>query len=55
MWVIIGADVPFILRPAADDGFLLVGEAYVHGIMDGDFVKSRTGTWQTIEIIQVFS
>ncbi|KAH9238764.1 hypothetical protein K456DRAFT_1769710 [Colletotrichum gloeosporioides 23] len=55
VWVIIGADVPFILRPAADGGFLVVGEAYVHGIMDGEFVKSRTGPWQTIEIIYIFS
>lgn len=37
VWVIPGADAPFILRPMADGSFLVVGEAYAHGIMDGEF------------------
>ncbi|KAF4853646.1 Heterokaryon incompatibility protein 6, OR allele [Colletotrichum siamense] len=50
VWVILGADVPFILRPAIDGGFLVVGEAYVHGIMDGEYVNSRTHPLQRIEL-----
>jgi len=34
--VIIGATVPYVLRRVAEGGFELVGEAYVHGIMDGE-------------------
>ncbi|KAK8006047.1 heterokaryon incompatibility protein-domain-containing protein [Apiospora marii] len=40
--VFMGAAVPFILRPRGDDGeegYTLVGDAYVHGIMDGELVK----------------
>jgi hypothetical protein len=34
--VIIGAIVPYVLRRVPEGGFELVGEAYVHGIMDGE-------------------
>ena len=35
--VLYGANVPFILRPAAKQGtYILVGEAYIHGIMYGE-------------------
>ncbi|KAF6819635.1 heterokaryon incompatibility protein [Colletotrichum musicola] len=39
VWVIPGADAPFILRPKEGGGFLVVGEAYVHGIMSGEFAE----------------
>jgi hypothetical protein len=34
-----GGMVPFILRKRGDGYWEFVGEAYVHGIMDGGFVK----------------
>lgn len=37
--IISGADMPFLVRPR-DDGsgeYLLVGEAYVHGLMHGEY------------------
>jgi hypothetical protein len=34
--VILGAIAPYVLRKISDGGFKLVGEAYVHGIMDGE-------------------
>lgn len=37
--IIRGSPVPFVLRPRVDEFFELVGEAYVHGIMDGEFVR----------------
>ena len=35
-----GAEVPFVLRPEANDRYRLLGEAYVHGIMDGEFMDT---------------
>lgn len=37
--VLRGGNVPFILNRRQDKYFELVGEAYVHGIMDGEFVR----------------
>jgi hypothetical protein len=36
IYVIFGAIVPFLLRKVAGGCFELVGEAYMHGIMDGE-------------------
>lgn len=37
LYVLSGGQVPFILRPTTlVEGFSLVGESYVHGIMDGE-------------------
>jgi hypothetical protein len=38
--VLRGGDVPFILRKRADGYWTFVGESYVHGIMDGGFVRA---------------
>ena len=35
-------DVPFVLRPRVDEYYELVGEAYIHDIMDGSFVRTAT-------------
>ena len=37
--VLRGGNVPFILRKKGDGYYELVGEAYMHGIMDGSFVR----------------
>lgn len=42
--IIYGAIVPFVLRELANGQFELVGEAYVHGIMDGEFVEDNPST-----------
>jgi hypothetical protein len=39
-----GAVVPFVLRPEADGRYRLLGEAYVHGIMDGEFMSTAHST-----------
>lgn len=36
IWIAAGAATPIILRPAEQDRFTLVGEAYVHGTMFGE-------------------
>lgn len=45
--ILFGATVPFVLRPgpgASEGGFKLVGETYVHGIMDGEYVQGDCDT-----------
>jgi hypothetical protein len=39
VWILAGAAVPLVLRPAKDGGWKLVGETYVHGIMNDEVVK----------------
>jgi hypothetical protein len=50
VWVLYGGQVPFVLRGVGEDGrecetrgFGLVGDAYVHGIMDGEMVRDNEG------------
>ncbi|KAE8446732.1 hypothetical protein EG329_011637 [Mollisiaceae sp. DMI_Dod_QoI] len=45
VWVLAGARVPFILRRdgKGDEKWRLVGEAYVHGIMNGEAIEMRGG------------
>ena len=46
VWVLAGASVPCVLRPAGEKQYRLVGDAYVHGLMhgDGSVVTSREMT-----------
>jgi hypothetical protein len=37
--VLFGGRIPYLLRPAEDERYSLIGEIYVHGIMDGEYVK----------------
>ena len=37
--VIFGGSVPFVLRPREGGGYHLVGEAFVHGGMDGEMME----------------
>ncbi|PMD37306.1 hypothetical protein L207DRAFT_492715 [Hyaloscypha variabilis F] len=37
--VLYGSSVPLILRPRNEGGFILIGEAYVHGIMQGEAME----------------
>jgi hypothetical protein len=39
--VLIGSQVPFVLRKGVDKKYKIVGEAYVDGIMDGEAVAGR--------------
>lgn len=42
VFILLGAGVPYILRRHSQDGKLqLIGEAYVHGIMDGEAMEGN--------------
>lgn len=54
VWILAGADVPFVLRPSglSADKFCLVGEAYVHGAMQGEAVERLCeGDLRTLHIV----
>jgi hypothetical protein len=38
--IFLGAEVPFILREKPNGQYTLIGEAYIHGIMDGEFMET---------------
>ncbi|KAF2460689.1 heterokaryon incompatibility protein-domain-containing protein [Lineolata rhizophorae] len=40
--LILGAPTPFILRPTENNRYLIVGECYVDGIMDGEALEETT-------------
>ena len=46
-----GAPTPCVLRRRLDnDGYLLLGECYVHGIMDGEILQMESIEWRDIVI-----
>ena len=51
VYVLYGAAVPFVLRPAEDQpgSYRIVGDCYIHGIMKGEAVRSST--FQEEEIV----
>ncbi|EFQ32835.1 ankyrin and HET domain-containing protein [Colletotrichum graminicola] len=52
VWTVPGAKVPLVFRPARTSGFLVMGEAYVHGIMDGELRHlCPTAELQTVELV----
>lgn len=52
LWIVSGSPAPLILRKtgARDDEFTVVGEAYVHGIMQGETVTDDV-VWKKIQMI----
>jgi hypothetical protein len=50
VFLVQGADVPYILRPSGDDTFTLVGEAYVHGLMGGSSTTAEAA-FEDIHIV----
>jgi len=47
--VILGADLPYILRPVDKGRFVLIGDTYVHGAMDGEIIGKGSAA-ETFEI-----
>lgn len=41
VWIIHGSRIPFVLRKRPDGSHEFLGEAYVHGIMNGEFFKRQ--------------
>ena len=39
--ILLGSKVPFVVREASHQRFKLIGECYIHGIMDGEATRDR--------------
>lgn len=50
LWILRGANVPFILRRLDDGSYRVIGEAYVHGIMHGEALQERASEYQQITL-----
>ncbi|KAF2820971.1 hypothetical protein CC86DRAFT_237156, partial [Ophiobolus disseminans] len=37
--ILLGADMPFIVRPVGNDHCQIIGEAYIHGMMQGEALQ----------------
>ncbi|KAK3307765.1 heterokaryon incompatibility protein-domain-containing protein [Chaetomium strumarium] len=48
--VLYGGNMPFCLRPWGDK-YLLVGECYVHGVMNGEVVEAESVNEQVFELV----
>ncbi|KAG6022483.1 hypothetical protein E4U41_002246 [Claviceps citrina] len=47
-----GCDVPYVVRPTREQGhYRLVGEAYVHGVMNGEAVQSGADNYVDIVLV----
>ncbi|KAL1592706.1 hypothetical protein SLS60_011122 [Paraconiothyrium brasiliense] len=42
VWVVLGVSVPFVMREVGG-GWKMLGEAYVHGVMDGEVLEGEFG------------
>jgi hypothetical protein len=52
VWVLENGRVPFVLRPVADGkNFELLGECYVHGVMDGQLFPNGTPVYENISLV----
>ncbi|KAF4546265.1 Heterokaryon incompatibility protein [Lasiodiplodia theobromae] len=50
VWIVVGTSVPLVLRRCMAEAWCIVGEAYVHGIMDGEMMGGNE-PFKTINII----
>jgi hypothetical protein len=51
VWLLRGARVPYVLRPLGDGTYEFLGEAYVHGIMQGEALDKGNVDWKTITLV----
>lgn len=50
LWVLTGAEVPFVVRPQDGGRYRLIGECYVDGVMNGEVLEAGEYTTQQIRI-----
>lgn len=48
--IFFGADVPYVLRPDGPDHYRLIGESYIHGVMEGEAITKKSFLKQNFSI-----
>lgn len=51
VWILAGAETPFVLRNKTGNEWMNVGEAYVHGVMEGEATKKLPDSLSSIVLI----
>ena len=41
--ILFGCKCPVVLRPYRDDMYNVIGECYIHGLMDGEILSQKRG------------
>jgi hypothetical protein len=47
--VVLGAEIPFVLRPTGGSTYILIGEAFLHGMMQGEALSDPR--YETVDIM----
>ncbi|KAF9770438.1 hypothetical protein IL306_012031 [Fusarium sp. DS 682] len=50
LWIVSGCPTPLVIRKTGDEEYVLIGEAYVHGAMQGEAVTDDV-TWKKIKMV----
>lgn len=53
IYIIRNARLPYVLRPQADGKFMLVGECWIQGLMEGEALDLGVVDWEDIYLIQL--
>lgn len=51
VWILAGAETPFVLRNESGNEWMIVGEAYVHGVMEGEATEKLPDSLSYILLI----
>lgn len=49
--IILSANAPFVLRPRKDGQFVLVGECWIQGLMEGEALSLPGFEWEEISLV----
>ena len=50
LYLLKGCSVPVILTPRAEGGLLVVGDAHIQGLMNGEAVKDVVESWVEVDL-----
>ena len=50
VWILAGAKIPFVLRPQENGKYVVLGDAYVHGIMHGEAFEKQGFEFVNIQL-----
>lgn len=51
VWILAGAETPFLLRRRSENDWLMIGDAYIHGAMEGEATEKLPDTLRSIDLV----